>query len=167
MKSTRFARPAGGSGRLTSVMALIVIALLVAAAGSALAQDEDVDALGQSLVDEFVEIAMLPDNEKAAALESFLAPEFQLVRGSGEVMDKATYIADPSSVVEASISDVSTTGQDGVLVVSWTIQADITIDGVTTDRSAPRLSIFHLGDDGRWRLAAHANFSAPEPASDS
>ncbi len=167
MKTTRFAWPDRRWSRFASVVAMIVMLLPLATAASALAQDEDVDALGQSLVDEFVQIAMLPENEKATALESYLAPEFQLVRGSGEVMEKAAYIADPSSVVQASISDVSATGQDGIVVVSWTIQAEITIDGVTTDRSAPRLSVFHLGDDGRWRLAAHANFSAPEPTSES
>jgi len=127
---------------------------------------EDPDQLARTLVEEFVEIAKLPDDEKTAALESFLAPEFQIVRASGEVLDKAAYLADPSSVVEARIGDVVATGSDGILVVSWTIDAVVTIDDVTADRSAPRLSVFHQGEDGRWRLAAHANFSALEPPAD-
>jgi hypothetical protein len=147
-----------------------VLALAVANPGSAWAQSaepEDVDQLARSLVEEFVEIAMLPADEKSAALDAYLAPEFQIVRGSGEVLDKAAYLADPSSVVEASVGQVVPTFNDDVLVVSWTIEAVVTIDDVTADRSAPRLSVFNRGEDGRWQLAAHANFSAPEPPSDS
>jgi hypothetical protein len=124
--------------------------------------DEDLDQLARSLVEEFVEIAMLPADEKRAALEDYLAPEFQIVRATGEALDKAAYVQDPSSVEEATIRDVMATAGDGVLVVSWVIDAVVTIDDVTADRSAPRLSVFHEGEDGRWRRTAHANLSVVE-----
>jgi hypothetical protein len=69
--------------------------------------------------------------------------------------------------VAASVGLVVPTYNAAVLVVSWTIAAVVTSDDVPADRSAPRLSVFNRGEDGRWQLAAHANFSAPEPPSDS
>lgn len=155
------------SAPLATLVVTLTMVLILGTAAPAMAQETEIDTLGRSLVEEFVDIAMLPDEEKAAALETYLAPEFLLVRESGEVMDRAAYIEAPSSVVVASIDDVVATQDRGVLVVSWTIEATITIDGVTSDRSAPRLSVFHEGEDGRWQLAAHANFSTAEPVSES
>ena len=139
---------------------------LVVSAVPALAQDGDVDARGEALVTEFLDILKQPDAEKQAALTDFLADEFQIVRASGAHLDKAGYVANPATVFEVSISDVHATEDTGVLVVSYTLGVDEVIDEVETKTSAPRLSVFHEGDDGTWRLAAHANFGALEPATE-
>lgn len=142
---------------------LLTTALLLASIAPVVGAEGDINDLGTALVEEFVEIATLPDADKATRLEDYLAPEFQIVRSSGEVLDKATYVANPSSVLDATVTNVAATQDGDVLVVSWSVEGVITIDGETGASAAPRLSVFHLGDDGTWRLAAHGNFIPPEP----
>lgn len=80
------------------------------------------------------------------------------MRSDGTRFDKAGYIEDPSTVIEVVTSDVDATISDDVLVVSYVLSVDIVLDNVETKSRAPRLSVFHLGGDGRWRIASHANF---------
>lgn len=141
---------------------LLTTALLLASIAPVVGAEGDIDDLGTALVEEFVEIATLSDADKQARLEDYLAPEFQIVRASGEVLDKVAYVANPSSVLDATVTNVAATQDGDVLVVSWSIEGVITIDGTTSASAAPRLSVFHRGDDGTWRLAAHANFIPPE-----
>jgi len=147
------------SRRVAGLMAALALsALLTAGAAPAIAQDADLDALGTQLVDEFIEILKQPEEAKQAGLEDFLASEFQIVRDSGARLDQAGYIANPSTVFEVEIFDLVATESDGVLVASYTLAVDEVIDGEAIKTVRPRLSVFHLGDDGRWRIAAHANF---------
>jgi hypothetical protein len=51
-----------------------------------------------------------------------------------------------------------TQGSD-VLVVSYVVTTEETINGVTQSTAKPRLSVFRWVDGG-WHLAAHSNFGA-------
>ena len=146
--------------RATIMSALALSAALAVGVVPVSAQDSDVNALGAELVDEFIEILKQPDEAKRAGLEGFLANEFQIVRNSGARLDQAGYIANPATVFEVEISDLVATEDAGVLVASYTLEVDEVIDGEAVRSVRPRLSVFHLGDDGRWRIAAHANFGA-------
>lgn len=146
--------------RLTLVALIGAAVLAVGAVAPAAAQDVDPDELGGRLVDEFVEILKRPDDAKRAGLTDFLAEEFQIVRSNGTRLDRAGYIENPSTVFEVELSDIEATLSDGVLVVSYVLAVDEIIDGVATRTTAPRLSVFHEGGDGAWRIAAHANFGA-------
>lgn len=149
--------------RRTSVIAALGLSLVLvsaAAAAATVAQDTDVEALGTQLVDEFIEILKLPDEAKRVGLEGFLANEFQIVRDSGARLDQAGYIENPATVFEVEISELKASEDGGVLVVSYTLAVDEVIDGVAIKSIRSRLSVFHLGEDGRWRIAAHANFGA-------
>jgi hypothetical protein len=145
-------------------MAVTLAAGLAIGAMPALAQTSEIDAQGAALVDEFIEILKQPDEEKRAGLSEFLAEEFQIVRSSGARMDQGGYLDDQATVFEVSISDVHATEADGVLVVSYLLSVDELLDGVEIKTAAPRLSVFRLGDDGEWRISAHANFGALEDA---
>ncbi len=158
-----------------SVRMLLLIALsLVAMPLPVLAQDasgspapqavaapsaEDTLELGTQLATQFFTILAEPEAEKAAALEAFLAPEFQIVRANGDRLGRDAYLAAPANVEDFTISDVAATQGGDVIVVTYLIETTETIDGVEQATTAPRLSVFRLVD-GAWRLSAHANFGA-------
>jgi hypothetical protein len=128
------------------------------------------ETVGEALANRFFEILALPDEEKVGALEGFLAPEFQLVRATGDRLDRATYLAAPATVHEWRISEVRTTSAPDLLVVSYLVATTETLDGLEQTTTAPRLSVFR-SVDGTWMLAAHSNFGAistttatPEPS---
>mgnify|MGYP001817205181 FL=1 len=152
---------------LRTVAAALGLSLALATtAMPALAQAEDPAALGTQLVEEFLDILKQPEAEKQALLADFLADEFQIVRSNGVVLDKGGYVERPATVNEVELSDALATRSGDVLVISYTLSVDEVLDGVETVTVAPRLSVFHLGDDGEWQIAAHANFGAlenPEP----
>jgi hypothetical protein len=149
--------------RATLLAASLAMAVVVTPIAIA-AQDADVDERGVALVETFIDILKQPEAEKQAGLEDFLADEFQIVRSNGTTRDKAAYVADPATVFEVSIADVQATEAGGVLVVSYVLSVDEVLDGVETVTVAPRLSVFHQGDDGDWQIAAHANFGALDTA---
>lgn len=149
--------------RRQALAAVLGLGLIMAATAlPALAQDDDPVALGTALMEEFIDILKQPEAEKQELLADFLAEEYQIVRSNGVVYDKAGYIASPAAVSEADVTDMRANRSDDVLVLSYILGVDEVLDGVETATVAPRLSVFHLGEDGRWRLAAHANFGALE-----
>lgn len=124
-------------------------------------------ALGQQLVDGFFTALQSGDKEQLAAM---LAPNFQLLRSSGEVFDANSYPA-IAPVYEAYVLDnFSVTRAGDVLVATYTAQTDATVDGSESlGAAAPRLTVFQQ-IDGEWKLTAHANFGPPpaaEPAAES
>jgi len=156
-------RSSRSRGVLGAALALL---LLVPAALPAAAQSvqpapalEDLVADGGALAARFPEIVSLPDAEKVRELEGFLGEEFQIVRATGARLDKAGYLASPSSVAEYAISDVVATQHDDVVVVSYLLAVTATIEGVEQTSTAPRLSVFHWNGE-MWQLAAHSNFAA-------
>lgn len=120
-------------------------------------------ALGQELVTAFFDTLQAGDADQVAAL---LAPDFQLLRSTGEVFDAASY-PDVAPVYEAYVIDnLKITRAGDVLVATYTAQTDSTVDGTEAmGESAPRLTVFQQ-IDGEWKLAAHANFGPP-PAAES
>jgi hypothetical protein len=149
-------------------LVLLVPAVLPAAAQSAQPAPtlEDLGADGGALVERFLEILSLQDEEKVTELEGFLGEEFQLLRASGARLDKDAYLAAPSSVDEYAISDVVATQHDDLVVVSYLLAVTATIGGAAHTSTAPRMSVFHWNGQ-MWQLAAHSNFAAisetPEP----
>jgi len=143
--------------------AALAVLLLVPAAVPAVAQDASPAAPptadGAALATRFLEILGLPDDVKASELEGFLADEFQIVRASGARLDKAAYVASPASVSDFLIRDVVATQHEDLIVVSYLLATNETLDGVEQTTTAPRLSVFHW-DGAMWQLAAHSNFGA-------
>jgi hypothetical protein len=155
-RSSRLHR--GARAAALAVLAAAVLALS-ACSGGAAPTASDPNAEGTALVDRFFTILQQPDATKVDQLATFLAPEFQIVRDTGDTMGRDAYLQDPASVTMYSISDVVATQGADVLVVSYLVAAEETINGVPTSSRKPRLSVFHW-TDGAWHLAAHANFGA-------
>ena len=120
---------------------------------------EDTLELGTELATQFFTILAEPEAEKSAALEAFLAPEFQIVRANGDRLGREAYLAAPAAVEDFTISDVTATQGGDVIVVTYLSATTETIDGVEQTTTAPRMSVFRLVD-GTWQLSAHANFGA-------
>jgi hypothetical protein len=146
------------SRRLPAAIAAVALSLAVAAPAAA---DEDTTELGTGLATRFIEILALPAEEKQAGLADFLALEFQIVRSNGDRLDRDGYMENPASVEAFEIREVVATRSDELVVVSYLLDATVTIDGVTRTTTAPRLSTFHEVD-GEWRMTSHANFSPLE-----
>ena len=156
---TRTARAPRGL-RVTGAALLAVATIALTACSSAAAPTaSDPDVQGAALVNQFFTILQQPDSAKAQQLRTFLAPEFQIVRDSGDQLGKDAYLLKPASVKMFTISDVVATQGGDVLVVSYRIGTEETINGVTQGTMAPRLSVFRWSD-GAWHLAAHSNFGA-------
>ena len=114
-------------------------------------------ALAQRLVGRWFRALQTEDHD---ALERLLAPEFQLVRANGTVLDREEYLANPASIADYELGPLTATLDGGTLVVTYTVAVDSTLDGVVQPTApAPRLTVFSR-HDGQWLLSAHANFNA-------
>ena len=117
-------------------------------------------ALAQRVVRRFFHALQTRDR---ALLEAVLAPEFQLVRANGSVVDREAYLANPATLADYDFGPITATLGGAALVATYTVRVDSTIDGVVQPTDpAPRLSVLAL-HGGRWQLAAHANFNAISP----
>jgi hypothetical protein len=154
--------------------AAIALLLLIPAALPAAAQDASAPAAdGQALVSQYMDILGVADAaQKSAQLDALLGDEFQVVRANGDQQDKASYLQNPPTVHEYTVSGVVTTQHENVAVVSYTLATTETIDGAQQASTAPRLSVFHWNGSA-WELIAHSNFAplevvtaspAPRPA---
>jgi inhibitor of cysteine peptidase len=116
-------------------------------------------ALGEQLVSQFFDTLMTGDKEQLAAM---LAPAFQLLRSSGELFDATSYPAVAPVYEDYVLDNLNVTRDGDLLVATYTVQTDATLDGVVADFSAPaaRLTVFQQ-IDGVWKLVAHANFAPP------
>ena len=146
---------------MRKVLVMVAVMLGLFSGGSVSAQD-DVNAAAQEAIAGFVEAVASGD---PAALDEVLAPEFQILRANGVGYDRAGYLAsDLPAVDEASawdMDDVVATADGDVMVVRYLLVISETIDGEPVTRQAPRLTVFRQ-QDGRWLVAAHANFATPE-----
>ena len=142
-------------------LALLTAATLALAACSSAAAPptSDPTAEGSALVNRFFTILQQPAADKVDQLKTFLAPEFQIVRDTGDHLGKDAYLLKPAAVKTFSISEVVATQGGDVLVVSYRITTEETLNGVAQSTAAPRLSVFRWVDGG-WHLAAHSNFGA-------
>lgn len=97
--------------------------------------------------------------EDPAKVDAVLAPEFQILRSDGQRYDKVSYLkALPKYKKQPTTSDLKVTGHGAVMVASYTVTTDQTVDGQPVAAVAPRLSVFHKERD-RWLIVAHANFA--------
>jgi ketosteroid isomerase-like protein len=118
------------------------------------------DASPENIVAAWIETVASGD---ANAVADILAPEFQLVRGSGKAYNAQEYIAAgiPKITKVLSVSDVVSSTSGGIMVVRYWLVIDETVDGNTLQKRAPRLTVFR-NIDGSWYVAAHANFAVPQ-----
>jgi len=149
-----------GGARAAGLALLAAVALALGACSSAAAPPtSDPTAEGSALVNRFFTILQQPAADKVDQLKTFLAPEFQIVRDTGDHLGKDAYLLNPASVATYSLSDLVVTQGSDVLVVSYVVTTEETINGVTQSTAKPRLSVFRWVDGG-WHLAAHSNFGA-------
>jgi ketosteroid isomerase-like protein len=114
------------------------------------------EAEAQGAIDSFFDALFSGDPAK---VEQVLGPEFQILRADGKAHDKAGYLtALPNHKVRPASSNLKFTGHDDVMVVTYTVTSNQTIDGKAVEAVAPRLSVFHKEGD-RWLIVAHANFA--------
>ncbi|MEM9999387.1 MAG: nuclear transport factor 2 family protein [Pseudomonadota bacterium] len=138
---------------------IIVLAAGLMMAGSVHAGGLDGDD-GPSLVKSWSETVTSGDK---AAVAAILAPEFQLMRGSGRHYDAAAYVAGalPQIAAPPTIDLVQVTQGEDVIVVTYQLNIEADVDGVAMTRQAPRLTVFRQ-IDGDWFVSAHANFALPQ-----
>ncbi|WP_121067860.1 nuclear transport factor 2 family protein [Chachezhania antarctica] len=99
----------------------------------------------------------------ADTVASVLAPEFQIVRGSGTQHDAASYVQNnfPKITSIPDATDFVVTGEGDIRVVSYVLQITETVDGKELQHEAPRLTVFRrIGET--WFVSAHANFALPQ-----
>ncbi len=112
-------------------------------------------------VEMWIATVLSADVEAVAAI---LAPEFQIVRGSGARYDAAGYVADGlGSAARGDIpivEDIEATADGDLMVVSYWLVLDVVENGTTLTRRAPRMTVFRQ-IDGVCRVSAHANFAVP------
>lgn len=128
----------------------------VAAAASA---DGDL-ALGEQLVTRYFDA--LRDGD-SGAVASLLSPAFQIVRASGERFDAGDYLDNLPVFESYALSELTVTRTDGILVATYTVRIASTLDAGRLDQPAPGVAVFQQ-IDGKWKLLAHADFTAPVTA---
>lgn len=94
-----------------------------------------------------------------AQVAETLAPEFQVLRSNGVGHGKAEYLqALPKKAKPNVFSQIVGTRTGDVMVLRYLSDSEQTIEGARVVGVAPRLSVFRR-EDGRWLMAAHANFA--------
>jgi Domain of unknown function (DUF4440) len=146
--------------RMRTAIFIGVLALAACNAGSSGASPAPVypDAAGgaQPLV---TKLFQLLKDKDTAGLEAFLSPAFTLQRADGSSADKADFVQRPADVLQFTISGLTATQTDGVLVARYLADVVGTVNGRPySPGPAPRLSVF-IWDGADWRLVAHANFN--------
>lgn len=96
-----------------------------------------------------------------ARIDAVLAPEFQILRASGAHLDHEGYVdSDLPRIAEPPTADIlQTTQDDGIMVISYLLTIEATVDGQAMTRVAPRLTVFRQ-IEGAWYVVSHANFGA-------
>ena len=146
--------------RLLSGIFIAALALGACNSGAAGASPAPVypDAAGgaQPLV---TKLFQLLKDKDTTGLEAFLSPAFTLQRADGSSADKADFVQRPAEVVQFTISGLTATQTDGLLVARYLADVVGTVNGRPyTPGPAPRLSVF-IWDGTDWQLVAHANFN--------
>lgn len=96
-----------------------------------------------------------------ARVDEILAPEFQILRGSGAQMNHEDYVASELPIIAKApgFELLEATENNGVMVVTYILEIEASVDGQTMQRRAPRLTVFReIG--GAWYVVAHSNFAA-------
>lgn len=110
----------------------------------------------QAAIDGFIDALYSGDS---ARIEAILAPEFQVLRGDGKSHDRTVYLqALPKYKFRPKTSDLKVTSNANMMVVSYLIESDQTIDDEPVAPVAPRLTVFRR-EGSTWLVVAHSNFA--------
>ena len=110
----------------------------------------------QTALDSFIDALFSGDSSR---IEAILAPEFQVLRGDGKSHDKTGYLtALPKYQFRPRTSDLKITNHANMLVVTYMIESDQTIDNEPVAHVAPRLTVFRRNGEN-WLVVAHSNFA--------
>ena len=143
------------------LVALFLVATLSACGGSSDTSTEDTDALARQLVDTYAQAVFDRDQQ---ALGDLLSEAYVLRRSDGSGYDRQGYIdalAEGSNyeLVDFEVTDVTAKRDGDILVVLFTLSAEILEDGhsVLSEPSPSLVTFVKVGDE--WKLAADAFFS--------
>ena len=141
-------------------MKLIKIALVWIVTAVPVWADGIEDAAPEAVVEAWISTVVTGNEQDVGAI---LAPEFQLVRGSGNAYTAKEYIAKglPKITKVLRVSEHHATTGDSVMVVRYWLNIEETVDGQLLQKKAPRLTVFRK-IEGRWYVSAHANFAVPQ-----
>jgi hypothetical protein len=132
------------------------VAGLAAMASPSLSDASASTADAQNALDSFIDALFSGDSTR---IEAVLAPEFQVLRGDGKSHDKVAYLqALPKYKFRPRTSELKVTSHDNMMVVSYLIESDQTIDNEPVAPVAPRLTVFRKAGD-TWLVVAHSNFA--------
>jgi ketosteroid isomerase-like protein len=96
---------------------------------------------------------------ESSAIETVLAPEFQILRSDGTGHDRTSYLTDlPKQTSKPEISELAFGSNGEMIVTRYMLRIEQTINDKPVQASAPRLSVFRRGGNG-WLIVAHANFA--------
>ena len=143
------------------LVAVFLVATLSACGGSSDTSTEDTDALARQLVDTYAQAVFDRDQQ---ALGDLLSEAYVLRRSDGSGYDRQGYIdalAEGSNyeLVDFEVTDVTAKRDGDILVVLFTLSAEILEDGrsVLSEPSPSLVTFVKVGDE--WKLAADAFFS--------
>ena len=143
------------------LVAVFLVATLSACGGSSDTSTEDTEALARQLVDTYAQAVFDRDQQ---ALGDLLSEAYVLRRSDGSGYDRQGYIdalAEGSNyeLVDFEVTDVTAKRDGDILVVLFTLSAEILEDGrsVLSEPSPSLVTFVKVGDE--WKLAADAFFS--------
>ena len=142
-----------------AIIVTIALSTLVTMVGAANGQSElaKLDAQARQALDKFFDAVMSGESGK---VDEVLAPEFQIQRANGSRYNAVTYPDSYLPVIAKmpSVERLVVTSDDDIIVTSYVINVEETLDGAVVQAIAPRLTIFRKnGED--WLVVAHGNFA--------
>jgi len=127
--------------------------------GTANGQTEtaNLDAQARQALDRFFAAVM---SGESGNVDAVLAPEFQIQRANGSRYNAGSYPNSHLPVIAKmpSVERLRVTSGDDIIVTSYVIKVDETLDGAVVQAIAPRLTVFRkIGED--WQVVSHGNFA--------
>jgi hypothetical protein len=143
-----------------TAVAVILGIVIVAACGQASGQSVGQNAIGEKLVHDLWDLLKTGDMVK---IEKMMASGFQAVHQDGARDRKQEIrLLKKLKLGKYQLSKIRATRNGPVVVVSYFVEAEETIDGKQLKGKAePRLSVFVKTDAG-WQWIAHANLRSPK-----
>ena len=121
-------------------------------------QEKSLLQRGESLVREFFQDI---HNSNISGLQNKISRHFQGIHNFGATTKEQELRTIKDIKLEKySLGNFQVTGDDDILVVTYTVEAEETIKGKEVPKKPiPRLSVFVRGENSNWKLIAHANLS--------
>lgn len=117
----------------------------------------DVAAEAAAALTQWFEAVASGDAERIRAV---VAPDYQIQRSNGVGFTLEEYLAGNIPAVKhvAVMRDLVATSFNNTMVTRYTLRVDETIGDETVESVAPRMTVFQRVN-GKWLVAAHANFA--------